>query len=116
MKLKQSFHLLLIALFVWTFQNVTIHSNQHLTEEKMECHLCHASDHIDLHHHESTPLVVNEHIAVEVAATEEKATVRSRFSNIGKPRIKRIDITGERHYLIASDSLGYFSTAPPSFS
>ena len=114
MKLKQSLHLVLVALFIWTFQSVTIHSHQHLIEEETECHLCHASEQLDLHHNESTPIVVNEHIAVEVTETEEKVTVRSKFTNSDIPQIKRIDITGKRYYLVASDSVGYFSTAPPT--
>ncbi len=112
MKLKQSINLLLIALFVWTFQSTTIHFKQHVIDKVSECNLCDISEHIDLNHH--TPAgVVNENIAVKTRKREENIVVKSRFDYTDMPQFKLDDIVEPRRYTVKPIPLGYLSTAPP---
>lgn len=112
--IRQSVHLLLIALFLFTCQTTAIHSKYHHIEEVSECHLCKASEHLDLHHHESPPLVVNEYLAIELNEIEEKEIVQTVYSLSQKPYISQTDIDGLSTDNLVTQALGYFSTAPPS--
>lgn len=113
MKLKQSVQLLLIALFVWTYQSITIHAHHHVTQEEVECHLCHAAKQLDLNHHENILVIVNEYIAVEVTKTKEKIIKIPRFTNFQKLQVKAVDLEGKRCFNLSPDTVGYYSTAPP---
>lgn len=113
MKLKQSFHLLLIALFVWSFQTISIHMPQHLHEEEATCQLCDISEYLDLHHNESIPLVVNENIAVKTNREVEQVIVNERFDHKDIPQLKYVKIAENRHCFIGFTPLGFDATAPP---
>lgn len=114
MRLKRYFQLLMVVLFLFTFQKITIHSKQHLAEVAAECYLCHASGHLDLHHQqESSPLVVNEHFAIKERKVEEKQIVQIAFDLTQKPLRCMTDFDGLVTVGIDRPSLGYFSTAPP---
>ena len=114
MRLKQFFQLLIVALFVFSYQEITIHSKQHLIETVTECHLCDAVGHLDLHHQqESSPLVINEHFAIRVHEVEEKQVVQAAYDLTQKPEIRMVDFDGLYTTKFDPPSLGYFSTAPP---
>lgn len=115
MRLKQFFQLFMVALFIFTYQEITIHSKQHLVEAASECHLCEASEHLDLHHHQETPqLVTNEHFAIKVSKVEEKQIVQAAYDLTQKPQQRMVDFDGLIRVGFDTPSLGYFSTAPPS--
>lgn len=115
MRLKQFFQLMMVVLFVFTFQKITIHSKQHLLEVSAECHLCHASEHLDLHHQqESLPLNINEHVAIKENRVEETKIVQTAYDLTQKPLLRRVDVDGLIFVTFDTPSLGYFSTAPPS--
>jgi len=115
MKLKQSVNLLLIALFVWAFQSSTIHHQHNKIEEIAECNVCHTSEQLDLSHHNSSTIVVNEHLAVKTRRDVEKVVVRSRFDYTDVPHFKLVDIVDNRKYTKTIMPLGFDATAPPSF-
>ncbi len=113
MKLKQSVNLLLIALFVWTFQSTTIHFKHHVIDKVSECNLCDTSEQIDLYHHNIPAIVVNESIAVKNRKCEEKIVVKSRFDYTDTLPLKWVDSIEYRQYTVKPIPLGYSSTAPP---
>ena len=115
MKLKQSFNLLLIALFVLAFQSTTIHIQHQVIDEMSECDLCHTSEQLDLHHQNSSVVVVNENFAVKTRKHVEKIVVRSRFYYTEVSPFKLLDIVENRHYTVQSLPLGFYATAPPYF-
>ena len=115
MRLKHCIQLLMLALLLVTFQKVTIHSTQHLSEAASECHLCYVSDHLDLHQHqESSPFIVNEHIAIQERITEEKQIVQDAYDLGQKPIMRMTDYDGLVIVGVDIPTLGYFPTAPPS--
>ena len=115
MRWKHYLQLLMVALFLFTYQKVTIHSKQHLVEAVSECHLCDASEHMDLHHqNESPPLVVNEHFAIKASKTEEIQIVNDAYDLTQNPQLRMVDFDGLLIAQYETQSLGYFSTAPPS--
>ena len=115
MKLKQSVQLLLIALFVWAFQNSTIHFQHHEIEEMSECHLCHTSKQLDLNHHNSSTVIVNENFAVKTRKHVEKVVVNARFDYTVVTHFKSIDIVENQQYTVEALSIGFNATAPPYF-
>jgi len=116
MRLKDCFQLLIVALFLFTYQEITIHAKQHLVKEVAECHLCHASEHLDIHHQQERQLlVVNEHFAIKVSTNEEKQIVKAAYDLTQKPLIRMVDLDGLVTVEFDTLSLGYFSTAPPLF-
>lgn len=115
MRLKQIFQLLMLALFLFTYQEITIHSKQHLIEETAECQLCDALEHLNLHHQkESSPLVPNEHFAIKVSEAKEKQIVQAAYDLTQKPLLRMVDLDGLLVVQNKTLPLGYFSTAPPS--
>ena len=115
MRLKQFFQLFIVTLFVFTYQEITIHSKQHLAETVSECHLCDASEHLDLHHQqESSPPVVIKHFAIKVNKVEEKQIVKAAYDLTQKPLQRMVDFDGLLIAQYETLSLGYFSTAPPT--
>jgi len=113
MKLKQSVNLLFIALFLWAFQSTAVHVKHHAIDEITECNLCDASGQIDLYHHNSSAVVVNENLAVNIRKREEKIVVKSRFDYTDTAQLNRVDIVEYRPYTVKPIPLGYLSTAPP---
>lgn len=114
MRLNQFFQLVMVALLLFTFQEVTVHSKQHLVETVSECHLCDASEHLDLHHHQkNTPLVMNEHFAIKVNKIEEKQIVKAAYDLTQKPLQRMVDFDGLVNTQFDTLSLGYYATAPP---
>ena len=114
MRLKYVFQLLMVALFLFTYQKVTIHSKQHFVEKAVACHLCYASEHLDLHHQqEGQPLVFNEHIAIKESRVEEKQIVQVAYDLTQQPLLRLVDFNGLDAIEVHTLSLGYFSTAPP---
>lgn len=113
MRLKHCFQLLMVVLFLFTFQKITIHSKQHFAEVAVECHLCHASENLDMHPQERPLLVVNEHFAIKVSRVEEKQIVQTAYDLTQKPLLRMVDLEGLVTARIDRPSLGYFSTAPP---
>jgi len=115
MQLKQLFQLLMVALFLFTYQNMTVHSKQHFIEEASECHLCHAAEQVDLQHNESIPLVVNENNAVKIRIEVEKNIVNERFDYTAVSQPKYIKIIENRQYCMVSRFVGFNATAPPAY-
>jgi hypothetical protein len=114
MRWKHYLQLLMVALFLFTYQKVTIHSNQHLVEEASECHLCDASEHMDLHHQNESPqLVINEHFAIKASKTEEIQIVHDAYDLTQNPQLRMVDFDGLVTIPCDTPSLGYYSTAPP---
>jgi len=113
MKLKQSVNLLLIALFVWAFQSSTIHFQHHEIEEIAECSVCHASEQLDLSHHNSPALVIQENIAVKIRKDVEKVVIALAFDYTDVPQLKYINIIANQYYSLGSTPLGFNATAPP---
>lgn len=112
--IKQSVQLLLIALFLFTYQTTAIHSKHHHIEEASACHLCKALEYFDLHHQESPLPVVNEYLAIELNEMEEKKITQTAHHLLQKSHITEIDFHGLLTGNVVKQSLGYFSTAPPS--
>jgi len=115
MKLKQSVNLLLIALFVWTFQSTAIHVKQHAMNEVTECNLCEASEKIDLHHQNSPAIVYNEHLETEARKSEEKIVLKSGFDYTDVPQLYLVDMVKNRQYSAEAIPIGFNATAPPHF-
>ena len=116
MKLKQSVQLVLIALFVWAFQSTTIHFQDHEIDKISECNLCHTYEQLDLHHQNSSIVIVNENLAVRTTKQEEKVIVKSRFDYTNVPHIKQVKLVENRHYTVEPTPLGFNATAPPKNS
>lgn len=115
MRWKHYFQLLMVALFLFTYQGITIHSKQHFVEAVSECHLCDASEHLDLHPKQKTPsLVVYKHFAIEVSEVEEKRIKRVAYDLTRQPQLRMVDFDGLVTVGFDRPLLGYFSTAPPS--
>jgi len=115
MKFKQTFNLLLIALFMFAFQSTTIHIQHQVIDEISDCNLCHTSEQLDLHHQNSSVVVVNENFAIKTREHVEKIVVRSRFDYTDVSPFKRVDIVENLHYTVQSLPLGFYATAPPYF-
>lgn len=113
MKLKQSVNLLLIALFVLAFQSTTIHFQHHEIEEMAECSVCHTSEHLDLSHHHSSIVIVNEHLAVKTRKDVEKVVVNPRFDYAAVLSFNKLAIVQYRSHSVQPIPLGYYTTAPP---
>ena len=113
MKLKYSVQLLLIALFVWSVQSTTIHFHHYEIDKISECDICHTSEQIDLHHQNSSIVIVDENLAVRTTEKVEKVIVKSRFDYTNVPHIKRVEIVDNRNYTVGPTSLGFNATAPP---
>ncbi|CAA6804753.1 MAG: Unknown protein [uncultured Sulfurovum sp.] len=113
MKLKQSVNVLLIALFVWSFQSSTVHFQHHEIEEVVECSTCHTFEKLNLAHHSTSVIIVNENLAIKARKHVEKVVIKSRFDYRGKAEYKLVDIVGNRQYAVVTIPLGYLSTAPP---
>ena len=116
MKLKDSVQLLLIALFVWASQSTTIHFQHYEIDKISECSLCHTSEQIDLHHQNSSLVIVNENLAVRSTKKVEKVIVKSRFDYTNVPPIKQVKLVENRHYAVEPTPLGFNATAPPKNS
>ena len=114
MKLKQSVNLLLIALFVWAFQSTTIHFQHNDIDQISECNLCHTSQKFDLSHHNSSIVIVNEHLAVKTRKRAVKVVVKSRFDYTDVPKLERVNIVSNREYTVEPIPLGFQATAPPT--
>lgn len=114
MRLKHCFLLLMVVLFLFTFQKITIHSKEHLAQVAAECHLCNASEHLDIHQQQkSSPPVVNEYFAIKESKVEEKQIIQATYDLTQKPLIHLVDLEGLVTVGIDRPSLGYLSTAPP---
>jgi len=113
MKLKQSVNLLLIALFVWAFQSTTIHYQHHEIDEISECSVCHAIEQMDLSHHNSPALAIQENIAVKIRNDVKKVVLSAAFDYTDVPPHKRISILAHLDYSLGSTPLGFNATAPP---
>ena len=116
MKLKQSVNLLLIALFLWAFQSTTIHFQHNDIDQISECNLCHTFQKLDLSHHNSSGVIVNENLAVKIRKRAVKVVVKSRFDYTDTPKLERVNITPNRQYTVGPISLGFQATAPPKNS
>jgi hypothetical protein len=116
MKLKQFVQLLLIALFVWGVQSSTIHFQHHEIDKISQCDLCDTFEQIDLHHQNSSTVIVNENQAVRTTKQVEKIIVKSRFDYTNVPQIKRVKLVENRHYTVEPTPLGFNATAPPKNS
>ena len=112
MKLKQSVNLLLIALFVWAFQTSAIH---HHHNEIEQCDLCHTVEQLDLSHHNSSTVIVNENLAVKVREEVEKVVLKSRFDYAVLSRQIPINILEDKQYSVVPIPLGFNATAPPLY-
>ena len=113
MKLKQSFHLLLIALFIWTSQSVTIHSKHHHLEEFGECQVCKASKSLGTSHHETVFSLLTESVAVEVSKIEEKQIVQASYDLTQTVEQKSVCYEGMLVVYISAPHLGFDAHAPP---
>lgn len=115
MRLKRYFQLLMVVIFLFTFQKITIHSKQHLSEGATKCHLCHVSEYLDTHHQqESSALTVNEHFAIKERKVEEKQIIQDAFDLTQNPPLRMVDFDGLNDIEFDRPLLGYFSTAPPT--
>ena len=115
MKLKQFVNLLLIALFVWAFQNTTIHFQHHELEKISECNVCDTFQKMKLYQHNSPVVVSNENLAVKIRREVEKVVVNSRFDYTDVPQFKQIDIVKNSQYTNRLIKLGFNATAPPAY-
>lgn len=118
MRLKQSVNLLLIALFVWAFQNTTIHYQHHVLEKVSECNLCHTAEQIELYQH-TAPVdpveMSNENLAVKIRREAEKVVVTPKFDYTGVPSPKYIKILNNQEQTVGLTPLGFNATAPPVY-
>ena len=116
MKLKQSVNLLLIALFVWAFESTTIHFQHNAMNQISECNLCHTSQKLDLSHHNSSVVIVNENLAVKTRKRAVKVVVKSRFDYTDVPKLEQVYIVKNQQYSVKPIPIGFNATAPPKNS
>jgi len=113
MQLKQSVHLLLIALFVWAYQTTTIHYQHHVFEENSECKVCEASKEMQLYQHSTPVLVFTENIAVNIRKRVEKVIVKVKSPTHDAPQFMQIGIVKHTQYTDSYIALGFHAKAPP---
>lgn len=117
MKLKQSVNLVLIALFLWAFQSTTIHFQHNAMNQISECNLCHTSQKLDLSHHNSSVVIVNENLAVKTREeVEKKVLLKPRFDHTDVPKLERVYIVENQQYRVKPIPIGFNATAPPKNS
>ena len=115
MKLKQSFHLVLIALFVWSFQSRVEHIQHHDTDELTECKVCHEAEEINHTQHHTPVAEVHENLAVKTRReAQQQVVVTERFDYLEVPQPTHLDIVVDCQCNMASTPLGFYSTAPPA--
>lgn len=107
------FRFVLIALFLFTYQLSTIHSNQHLLNKHKDCNLCVGSQQFDENLHKTTFPIIIESISLEIGNLEQRVVFKKRLDLTQKPLVKRTDFTGMQHFSVMPIPLGYLSTAPP---
>jgi len=107
---------MLIALFLFSYQNTTIHSKHHHIQELSECKLCHATAHSGQGHHQQALPHFSEHTAIETHQLQSKEIKREAFSWSTLPLYQLSNFDGLKVVSVQSIAIGYFSTAPPTFS
>ena len=114
MKLKQSFHLVLIALFVWSFQSRVEHIQHHDTDELTACKVCHESEEINHTPHHTPVVEVHENLAVKTRReAQQPVVVRERFDYMKAPQPRYAETVVNRQCNTAPTPLGFNATAPP---
>ncbi len=118
MRLKLSFNLMLIALFLWSFQSRLDHIQHHNLYELAACKVCDQAGEIN-HNQNHTPVVeVNEYLAIKTGREVQKQVfVAERFDYTQAPKPEHIGTVIHCQCDMAVIPLGFDSTAPPiSFS
>lgn len=116
MKFKQSVHFLLIALFVWSIQNIVIPHQHSLSEEKFSCSICQTAEHTELHQQSNFVLVFQENMLLQTREEAEKVTYKRTLTNIFEPTFETLTLYREPSEDIIPLPLGFQATAPPSLS
>jgi hypothetical protein len=114
MRLKLSFNLMLIALFLWTFQSRLDHIQYHNIDELTECKVCHQAGQIN-HTQNHTPVVeVNDYLGIQTRREAQKQVfVAERFDHTQAPKLEHIETVIHYQCDMALIPLGFDSTAPP---
>lgn len=107
------FRLVLLALFLFSYQTTTIHSKHHFIDELSECQVCKAAKELGAAQHETAFLQVSETIAVEVNEVKEKKITKSSYDLMQSPVRCLNDFDGLTDIQLYIPFTGYFSTAPP---
>ena len=116
MRLKQSFHLVLIALFVWSFQSRVDHVQHHDIDELTECKVCHEAGEINHTQHHTPVVEVNENFAVKIRReSQQQVVVSERFDYMAGPQPKYVEKVVYCQCDMALISLGFDATAPPVY-
>lgn len=116
MKLKQSFHLVLIALFVWSFQSRVEHIQHHDTHELSECKVCHEAEEVNHTQHHTPMAEVHENLAVKTRReARQQVVVAERFDYMEVSQPMRVETVVHCQCDLAHIPLGFDSTAPPLF-
>ncbi|WP_296824447.1 hypothetical protein [Sulfurovum sp.] len=109
------FRFVLLALFLFAYQTTTIHSKHHFIEGLSECQVCKAAKTLGATHHETSFILFDESIAIEVGEVEEKRIVNASYDLTQIPDRKAINFEGMSVFDVDRLPLGYHTTAPPYF-
>lgn len=118
MRLKLSLNIILIALFLWSFQSRVNHIQHHNLDELAECKVCDQAGEIN-HNQNHTPVVeVNEYLGIQTRKeSQQQIVVAERFDYTEAPKPQHIERVIHCQCDMALTPLGFDSTAPPlSFS
>lgn len=116
MRLKPTFHLVLIVLFVWSFQSRVDHIQHHDTDELIECKVCHETEEIN-HTQHHTPLVeVHENLAVKTRSeSQQQVLVTECFDYLKAVHPKHVETVVQCQCNMALIPVGFDATAPPVY-
>ena len=115
MQFKQSMHLLLIALFVWTFQGISTHFTEHTIDNASECQVCEHTKNIDVQHHEAPLSNFYTFIRTYTTKLQQQTAVREPVDLTQRIQSEKCDLQGLKYLQVKTLPLGFDTTAPPSF-
>lgn len=116
MNISVHFRLLLIALFLLSSQITTIHSKHRHLNTVSECHVCHTAKHLGEGHYQQSVVDFRQNIRIEISQVERKHITRQTYSWNKLPLYRLSDFDRLKVVSVQPIPIGYFATAPPSFS
>ena len=116
MRLKQTFHLVLLALFVWSFQSRVEHIQHHDIDKLTECKVCHETEEINNTQQHKQVVEVHENLAVKTRnESKQQVLVTKCFDYMAAAQPKYVETVVHRQCNMALTPLGFDSTAPPVY-
>jgi len=111
-----TFRIVLIALFLFSYQSTIIHLKQHQVSSVDECLICHAAQYSKEQHQQSTLVYFAQNSAIKQEQITTQQLTREAYTLIQTPIYRLSDFDGYKERTTQFLPIGYFATAPPYFS